>query len=132
MQDEKQLVVEIVELRNQIDKFNNILSDLEIQLKEKESAIIQLLEDKGAKSTAKYEGIGMIGMERPKLYANIKKEFKENLFSFLADIGREDIIKRDIHPSTLNVFIGECINSGIEFPDYVTYYLKPKIKLYRS
>ena len=88
------------------------------------------MESNSAVATAKYEGIGYAQIQKPRLYASCKEENMERLFEFLKEQGREDLIKTTVLPQSLSSFTSECIETGAEVPEFVSYYLKPSIRLY--
>ena len=53
------------------------------------------------------------------------------MFEFLQAQNREDLIKTTVMPQSLSSFTSECIEQGIEIPEFITYYLKPSIRLYQ-
>jgi len=90
----------------------------------------EFLEANGAVSTAKYEGMGYAQIQKPKLYASCRQENMDRLFDFLKEQKREDLIKTTVMPQTLSSFTKECIEGGVEVPEFISYYLKPTIRLY--
>lgn len=100
------------------------------KLKEKaQFALIEYLEDKGAKSTAKYQGIGCVTLVKPRLYAQCNKEHEKKLFAFLKEQHREDLIKTSVHGGSLSSFIKECLGEGLELPEFIKYHLKSTVRL---
>jgi hypothetical protein len=95
-----------------------------------ESQLIEFLETNSAISTAKYEGIGYAQIQKPRLYASCRQERIEDLFEFLKQQNREDLIKTTVMPQSLSSFTKECIEDGIEVPECINYYLKPTVRLY--
>ena len=123
----------VAQFRRAKEKRDNLKDDLKAAQAEydmTESRLIELLESNSAISTAKYEGLGYAQIQKPRLYASCKEENMERLFDFLREKAREDLIKTTVMPQTLSSFVKECIETGIEIPDYVSYYLKPSIRLY--
>lgn len=127
---EKELLVKFAALKKRKEELKESLSQNERELSEAESLLIELLETKSAVATAKYDGIGFARIGKPKLYASCTKENYDQLIDYLRQKGREDLIKLVVMPQSLSAFTAECIEHGLEVPSFITYYLKPNIKLY--
>lgn len=131
MEDEKTLVQKFSELRSAIDEKNEALDQLKEELSVVEYKLLKLLEADNKQSTARYEGIGFISIEKPKLKVSVNKADEDRLFEFVRASDREMFIKESIHPSTLVSFVDELITKGAEIPEFIKYYLQPKLKFYR-
>ena len=127
---ERDLVAQFRRAKEKRDNLKDDLKDAQAEYDMTESRLIELLESNSAISTAKYEGLGYAQIQKPRLYASCKEENMERLFDFLREKAREDLIKTTVMPQTLSSFVKECIETGIEIPDYVSYYLKTSIRLY--
>ena len=127
---ERDLVAQFRRAKEKRDNLKDDLKAAQVEYDMTESRLIELLESNSAISTAKYEGLGYAQIQKPRLYASCKEENMERLFDFLREKAREDLIKTTVMPQTLSSFVKECIETGIEIPDYVSYYLKPSIRLY--
>ena len=127
---ERDLVAQFRRAKEKRDNLKDDLKNSQAEYDMTESRLIELLESNSAISTAKYEGLGYAQIQKPRLYASCKEENTERLFDFLREKAREDLIKTTVMPQTLSSFVKECIETGIEIPDYVSYYLKPSIRLY--
>jgi len=127
---ERDLVAQFRRAKENRDRIKDDLKDAQAEYDMAESRLIEFLESNSAISTAKYEGLGYAQIQKPRLYASCKEENMERLFDFLRVKAREDLIKTTVMPQTLSNFVKECIETGIEIPDYVSYYLKPSIRLY--
>ena len=127
---ERDLVLQFKCAKEKRDNLKESLKTAQEEFERAESALIEFLESHSAVSTAKYEGLGYAQIQKPRLYANCKQENMEQLFGFLEQQGREDLIKTTVMPQTLSTFTKECIEDGIEVPEFITYYLKPSIRLY--
>ncbi len=127
---ERDLVAQFRRAKEKRDNLKDDLKNAQAEYDMTESRLIELLESNSAISTAKYEGLGYAQIQKPRLYASCKEENMERLFDFLREKAREDLIKTTVMPQTLSSFVKECIETGIEIPDYVSYYLKPSIRLY--
>ena len=127
---ERDLVAQFRRAKEKRDNLKDDLKAAQVEYDMTESRLIELLESNSAISTDKYEGLGYAQIQKPRLYASCKEENMERLFDFLREKAREDLIKTTVMPQTLSSFVKECIETGIEIPDYVSYYLKPSIRLY--
>ncbi len=115
------------ERRNQMKE---ALKQVQEDYEQVESQLIEFLEANSAISTAKYEGVGYAQIQKPRLYASCRQENMDNLFKFLQQHNREDLIKTTVMSQTLSSFTKECIEEGVEIPEFINYYLKPTIRLY--
>jgi len=130
MLDERELVVQFKQAKERRDRLKGDLKNLQEEYDRVEYALIELLESKSAVSTATYEGLGYAQIQKPRLYANCRQEDMDRLFSFLKEKQREDLIKTTVMPQSLSNFTKECIENGIEVPEFIKYYLKSSIRLY--
>lgn len=127
---ERALVLQFKSAKEKRDAIKESLKLAQEEYEKTEFALIEFLESNSAVSTAKYEGIGYAQIQKPRLYASCKEENMERLFEFLKEQGREDLIKTTVLPQSLSSFTSECIETGAEVPEFVSYYLKPSIRLY--
>ena len=127
---ERDLVLRFKTAKETRDKLKDSLKDVQAEYDKAESVLLEFLEANSAVSTAKYEGVGYAQMQKPRLYANCRQEDMEDLFDFLREQAREDLIKTTVMPQSLSGFVKECIEEGQELPEFINYYLKPSIRLY--
>lgn len=127
---ERDLVLRFKSVKENRDALKEELRQAQEEYEETEFALIEFLESNSAISTAKYEGLGYVQIQKPRLYASCKEENMQALFNFLKEISREDLIKITVLPQSLSSFTSECIENGIEIPECVNYYLKPSVRLY--
>lgn len=127
---ERDLVLQFKHAKERRDHLKDVLKDAQSEYERAESALIEFMESHSAVSTAKYEGLGYAQIQKPRLYANCRQENVEKLFEFLRQQDREDLIKTTVMPQSLSSFTSECIENGIEIPEFISYYLKPSIRLY--
>jgi len=128
---ERDLVLRFKLARERRDQLKDDLKSAQEELDQTEFRLIEFLESHSAVSTAKYEGLGYAQIQKPRLYANCRQENMDELFEFLQAQNREDLIKTTVMPQSLSSFTSECIEQGIEIPEFITYYLKPSIRLYQ-
>ncbi len=127
---ERDLVAQFRRAKENRDQIKDDLKEAQAEYDITESRLIEFLESNSAISTAKYEGLGYAQIQKPRLYASCKEGDMERLFEFLREQAREDLIKTTVMPQSLSNFVKECIEGGAEIPEYVSYYLKPSIRLY--
>lgn len=95
-----------------------------------ERDLIEYLDSKDANATARYEGVGYVGLVKPRLYASYTKDNEDKVFSFLKDHGREDLVRPTVNKQSLSSFVSEACEQGMEIPEYISYYLKPSARIY--
>ena len=99
------------------------------ELADVEALLIDALVSQDKTATAEYDGLGSAVLGKPMLYASCKIDNQPMLFSYLATEKRTDLIKETVNPKSLSAYVSELIESGKSIPDFISYYLKPKIKL---
>jgi len=127
---ERDLVQELKSSREEIEKLDEKLKTAKERELKAEAALIELMEANSAEATGHYEGLGHFKLMKPRLYASVTKENQEKLFGFLQEIGRDDLIKTTVMPQTLSTFVKERIENGEGIPPFVSYYLKPSLRLF--
>lgn len=130
-QQERELVAEYRKTRDELDVINTRKKELEKKSAGIEAKLVEIMTEKQATSTAKYQGVGFVGLEKPRIYGSIPVENIEQAFEYFRSIGLSDIIKESIHPGTLSSYVKETIENGGEVPEFISYYMKPTVKLYR-
>lgn len=112
--------------------------ELEAQLKDVNKKIRKLAEQQIPEYMEENEieklsvaGVGTIYLTQ-KVYANVKAEDREAFMDWLRSTGHEDLIKEQVHPSTLNAFAKEQISEGRELPEVLDARLYPTATLRRS
>lgn len=128
--DERALLIAYKEAKQQRDNAEASLKTLQGRVYALEAQLIEAMNAKGAEATARYDGIGYAKLMKPRLYASFKKEDEDTIKSFLRQIGREDLIRETVHPSSLSAFVAESLEIGSELPDKITYYLKPQLRTF--
>ncbi|MDX9702401.1 MAG: hypothetical protein RBU23_05070 [Candidatus Auribacterota bacterium] len=128
--NERDLLIELKRTKERLDALKDAQTQAQLDYDNAVFSMIEFLESHSAVSTAKYEGIGYAQIQKPRLYASCTQNNLDNLFTFLRDKGRDDLIKTIVQPQSLSSFVKECIENGIEVPECISYYLKPSIKLY--
>jgi len=118
--DEKELVVEYAQRKKRYEDLKSLCSEANQKLEETTQKIIEHLEDTGASSTAKYDGLGRITITSPVLYAKFEEENRGLVFDFLRENGMSDVIKETVHHSTLSSFIASLIKDGLPVPAFIS------------
>lgn len=129
-ESERDLLCRFKCVKERRDELKEALKQAQEEFEQEESRLIEFLEANSAISTAKYEGIGYAQIQKPKLYASCRQEDLNRLFDFLKEQEREDLIKTTVMPQSLSSFTKERIEEGLEVPEFISYYLKPSIRLY--
>ena len=129
--NEKELIVEYIQAKENKDALEKSLHLAQTVFDEIERQIIEHMEATGLKATATYEGLGYIQANKPKLHARYLKENSDKILSYVKEINREDLISVGVSPQKLSAFVAESIENGKEIPEFISWYLKPQIKLYK-
>lgn len=129
-----QLTDMVVRLRDLKEK----KADLETELKAINGAIRNLAEheipqymDENEIEKFSVKDVGTV-YTTMKVYANVKAQDREYFMEWLREQGHEDLIKEQVHPSTLNAFAKEQISEGKELPEVLDARLYPTATLRRS
>ena len=95
-----------------------------------EQELMELLDDQGKKSSAKFEGIGHVTCVAPRISASFIEGQEAIALEEIERLGRGDMIKRTVHPSTLSTFVKELLSLNQPLPPGVTYYEKRWLSFY--
>lgn len=128
--NERELMIKFSDAKKRKDEAKLELENANAEYEQIEAALIEALQARNAESTAKYEGIGFVSLVKPRLYARFDKENEERVFEFLKQEGREDLVKNTVNTQSLSGYIGERLEAGLSFPDFIKYYLKPSVRFY--
>lgn len=127
---ERDLVLAYRTAKHNLDAAKDAQKFAQEEFDKAESVLVEWLDANSAEATARYEGLGYVSAQKPRLYASCRKENEENLFAFLKKEQREDLIRTTVSPQQLSAFVRERIEAGDPIPDIITYYLKPSLRLY--
>lgn len=117
---ERKLVADFLELHAESKRLMSLAEEKKKERDEAEAKLLELLNDEGKKSSARYEGLGHVTCLDPVVgYANIQMDKEEDLFSFLKEIDRVDLIKTAVHPSSLKALISQRLKEGQEIPPFI-------------
>jgi len=128
--DEKELLLQLKEARRKCEDLKTQSVEANRELDGIETQIVDYLESKQASSTAKYDGIGYVTIEKPKLHASCNKESRDTLVNYLRSNGYAEMVIETVGNKSLNTFVKECIEKGMEIPEYVNHYFERVVKLY--
>ena len=129
--NERNLVEEYGIIKRKKKEVDQLADSLKSQLAAKEQAIVSLLLSNQAKSTAKYDGIGFANIRKPEIKtANFPIDCQDDFFKFVEDEGCKEIIKLNIHPTTLRSFVKNILEEGRDLPPYLYYEPIQKITFY--
>lgn len=124
MVSQKELLEAVLEARKEADEIDQALTVAKEKKKEAEEKLLELMGLQEIESF-KIEGLASVG-RREKLYVSINKDDQPKLLVWVdEECSRPDMIKRSIHPSTLNSFVGQRLKEGETVPDYVSCFFKP-------
>lgn len=129
--NEKDLLIKYIKSRDLVDELTNRLKSAKEVLEVAERTLVESLTAAGAQATAKYENLGRVMLPKPRLYANVLKEKQDELIAYLETTGHEDLVKRGVHPSSLNAFCAQQIEEGNPLPEFINYYFKQGVTLER-
>jgi len=128
--DEKELLIQLKKARQNCEDLRVQTVQANKELDGIETQIVDCLEARQASSTAKYDGIGYVTIEKPKLHASCNKENREQLVLYLRGMGHGDMVIETVGNKSLNMVVKECIDNGLEIPEYINHYFERVVKLY--
>lgn len=129
-QSEYDLVVEFKEAKGKLQLLKDATTEAQKEFDEAERQLIELLQEQGKNATARYEGIGYIGVNAPVVYASVIAEKKDSLFKFLRSRKRQDLIIKTINSRSLSSYVKELLDAGRKIPGSISYYLKVSARFY--
>lgn len=127
---ERILVEKFKEAKDKLDSIKERLKQAQLEYSLAESSLVELLTAQGKEATARYEGLGFVGLTKPELYASCLKENEDALFAFLESKGRTDLVRQTVHSRSLSSYIKEILAEGESVPEFISYYLKPGVRFY--
>lgn len=126
---ERDLVVAYKLAKEEAKRLDDELKEAKKVRDKTESALIELLVANNAEATAKYDGLGYVRLNKPKLYASCNKDNQDKLFLYLHEVSREDLIKEAVPPQTLSVYVSELVEEGKPIPEFISHYFKQTVHL---
>ena len=128
---ERELLQNLIEARDVAARADQTAKEARELEERAEGELIRYMSDREVKATAKYEGIGFASLDEPKLFARCNKPEEAQLFQFIRDQGRADLIKEGVHHSSLSGFVKELMDAGKELPPFIAYGFKSTLKVYK-
>lgn len=131
MSIERELLQEYINARKAYDQASALKTAANERLQTAEEKLTSYMIDAEKKSTAKFEDLGYASLTAPDVqFPSYDKDREDECFDFIRQIGEGPIIKEAVHPASFKAFVKRLIESATPVPDYITYYLRPKIRLY--
>lgn len=127
---EKEMLGQYAEARRRHAELSEQTKAAKEELDTAEHNLVQMLLDKDATSTAKYDGLGYVSLAAPALYASYNKENEDLVFDFLRQNGMEAIIKPSVHHKSLSSFVKSKLESGESIPEFITKYTVQGVRYY--
>ena len=124
------LVIKFKEAKDKLETIKEAKTLAEEEFANAESQLIERLREEGKDATARYEGVGYIGISKPSVYASFLQENKVDLFKFLRSRKRQDLIQETVNTRSLSSYVKELLDSAKEVPNCINYYLKVSARLY--
>lgn len=127
--DERALLEKFVTAKTRLNKADAEKSDAEKEFEIARAQLADSLQERGAKTTAKYPGIGSVTMLEPRVQASYDKEREQDLFNFIKENGEAELVKLTVHPQSLNGFVSRMLKGEKGIPEFLNYYLRPSLRL---
>ncbi len=109
------------EVRRQIDEAEERLKPLKRRKEWLERTHIPTAFDDQGVTVLKVDGLGRFSL-RGDAFVSIKRGMKPKVFEWLDDMGKGDLIKKEVNPSTLKALTKAMIKEGEEIPsDLINY-----------
>lgn len=130
--NESEMIKQYKELKLTKESLKEKLSDIEKKIDDVKQNIIDVMTANGVTETASYIGIGKISLTKPKVKAWVTADSIDQLCDYLQDIGRDDLIKRNVHHKSLCKFAEEQLEMDEDIPEFINTTLIPDIRLYSA
>ena len=127
---ERELVVTFRDAKSELKKLKEATTQAQLKCDKIESELLELLRAQDKDATARYEGLGFVGVNRPAVYASYKEGDRIELLKFLRSRKRQDLIKQTVNARSLSSFVKELLDGGKKIPDCINYYLKTGLRFY--
>ena len=126
---EYEVVRDFVLAKRKKTELNKLIAEAQTAYDKAEEAIQLYLERRAIQATKRYQGVGQVSIDGMSVHASISEENREKAFAEIEALGRGEVIKRSIHPSTLDSFVGELVDTGVKVPEHISYVMRPKLSL---
>jgi hypothetical protein len=127
---ELELVVKFKEAREKLNQLKEAATEAQVEFDQVEGQLIERLQDEGKDATARFDGIGYVGLSKASVYASYAAENKDSVFKFLRSRKRQDLIQKTVNARSLSTYVKELIDKGRKIPACISYYLKTSARFY--
>jgi hypothetical protein len=125
---ERELLADYVAKRNIKEQFEAQASAAGKEMETAKNKLVEFLDDMGKRSTGKYDDLGSVTITEPIATFKIPDDKKENIPSWVKEIGAGDIIKETINHMTLQSLFRERMQKNEGIPDFVEVKYIPQVK----
>ena len=126
-EEEFKVTEKIVSAKKEKTRLAKLVKEAGAEYAAAEDAMIEFLTRMAVQGTRQYAGIGQVTIDGKNIHASIPEEAKEIAFKEIEAMGRGEIIRRTIHPATLESFVSELQDAGIPVPKHISVYETPKL-----
>lgn len=126
-EEEFHLTQELINCKKKKTELNKLVKEAGSEYAAAETNMIEYLMRMAKQGTRQYVGIGQVTIDGKNIHASITEENKELAFKEIEEMGRGEIIKRTVHPSTLEAFVSELQDTGVPVPKHISVYETPKL-----
>ena len=126
-EEEFKVTSELVRWKRRKTDLNKEVKEAGTEYASAENAMIEYLLRMAQQGTRQYASIGQVTIDGKNIHASITEENKDAAFKEIEAMGRGEIIKRTIHPSTLESFVSELQDAGIAVPKHISVFETPKL-----
>lgn len=126
-EEEFKLTQELLRWKRRKTELNKIVDEAKKEYTAAETNMIEYLLRMSQQGTRYYASVGQVTIDGKNIHASITEENKALAFKEIEDMGRGEIIKRTIHPSTLESFVSELQDSGVPVPKHISVFETPKL-----
>lgn len=130
VQSEYQLLINFKEAKDTLFNLKEMVTEAQKKFDQAESQLIEYLREGEKEATARYQGLGYVGLNKPVIYASIAAEKKDEALKFLRSRKRGDLIQKTVNSRSLSTFIKELMEAGRKVPECISYYLKTSARFY--
>lgn len=132
--EERELLQNFIVAKTKKEQLQMQLDDAEKALAFHEGELIVYLNNRHAKKTAEYIGVGHATAAKPRITrAYYPKEYEPEMFDFVRKCQMGDIIKLQIHPSSLCSFLQKRLESlEDDIPGFVFMDSIQKLRMYKD
>lgn len=125
---ERDLVISLFEIRQKKSSLDEQISAVNKEHDILEGELVDLLIEEGKERTGSYEKIGAFTVMKPRAYATVPEEKREEAFKYLRSKKRGDLIVQRIMPGSISTYVKELLAEGKEVPECISYYLKTSLQ----